>query len=924
MIMKFPPYAAPAFNELLVADSENTEIDVSEVGGQGRSVTLHHVKRNGVADFDLKNFVSKLFYDAKAVIPASGVSGWAFLDYRLQARYAVGGRNFVALNAVRDKGHSLDLLDEGESGALTLRPIIDGRIRIPKYEGFPVGASFMYKNMYGLDYSDATKAIIEIVKANTAVLLPWYYYGPKGGFISWGDGMVEEMTATNATKLEYMSHTYVAPGQYEIAWVPAESTTMYLYSTANGNTAFAQAVRNYTQFSTRTGRFSASSATGLQRVDGILPTQANISSTLFYGCVNLTYINPNLFSNMGQKITDMDQSFYNTKKLENIDPSLLSGLTNVRTMERCFEGSGITRITASMFALMSQVTNCSRAFYNSKLKAVPDNAFSGMVSLENTAGMFEGCLDLVSIGANVFNSSADDIRADSICKGCKALTTIQATSFRGLHNAGRLDSMFDGCEVLTALPDGVFAGMSSVTNFRYGCQNCKSLRTLPLNLFDEWSNLVYHGMDYAFYGCTNLNMNNADIFKHNKTLTWLRRTFGNCSATTAVSAEFFHNMPQLQVADGTFAYCGLTTLPLGMFTNVETTISLIGTFAVNPIFGNLPHSNGGQTLFSAKCVNLDNCLGGTEFASGFVGVTKIPADILDVYEGASGIKIPRLFEGNRQLADIPANLFVRAGAAFVDISGMFKLCGTLSARITIPEGLLDPLVNVTSVEDLFASGKFDFMSGDILAKMSRLTNASGCFRSSDMDSIPENVFAGNPELTDVSSCFYHCENLTSLPENLFAGNPELTDVSSCFEYTKNLVSVPENLFAGNPKITKARSLFSYQGENGKMVEVPESLFDNCPLLNDVSGMFTDSLNIKHVGNIFRHNPLITDFSFTLGMTGSRGSLTGSSPVTPEGYRLWERAGKEGYPKTIRGSYCFNLNSQNLTDKNDIPSDWKGR
>jgi len=109
-----------------------------------------------------------------------------------------------------------------------------------------------------------------------------------------------------------------------------------------------------------------------------------------------------------------------------------------------------------------------------------------------------------------------------------------------------------------------------------------------------------------------------------------------------------------------------------------------------------------------------------------------------------------------------------------------------------------------------------------------------------------------------------------------------------------------------------------------MVEVPESLFDNCPLLNDVSGMFTDSLNIKHVGNIFRHNPLITDFSFTLGMTGSRGSLTGSSPVTPEGYRLWERAGKEGYPKTIRGSYCFNLNSQNLTDKNDIPSDWKGR
>lgn len=143
------PFAVqPAFNEIDFIDDEATELMVEEIEpGRGRSVTMHRVQQNGKAVFDIKNFVSKLFYDETVPIDTPNIPGWAFRDYNLFCRYAVAGEEFAALNAVVRKGETLDLLDEGDA-PLTLRPIRNNRIMIPTYEGYPVGVSVMVKVQY--------------------------------------------------------------------------------------------------------------------------------------------------------------------------------------------------------------------------------------------------------------------------------------------------------------------------------------------------------------------------------------------------------------------------------------------------------------------------------------------------------------------------------------------------------------------------------------------------------------------------------------------------------------------------------------------------------------------------------------------------------------------------------------------------------
>lgn len=867
MITKYPFYAAPAFNELRVDDDTDTSIEVSEIGGRGRSVTLHHVRQNGVASFDLKNFVSKLFYDYTAVVPTPNNTGWAFLDYRLQTRYSVGGKQFIALNAVQDKGRSLDLLDEGDSGALTLRPIRNHRIKIPKYTGFPTGVSLMYKNLYGLDYSNATKATIVTTAANYTVILPWYFDGSDmGGYISWGDGSVGEMTARGSVADDRMQHVYAVPGQYEIAWVPAAGTKQHIAAAWSDATlvSFATVVRSYTQFSERVYSFSAYGLTGLQRIEAVLPGVSSAPSYPFRDCTNLNYINPEFFSNIRAKVTNLAYAFTGTVNLTGIDASLISGLTNVTSLSNCFNSSGITNFSAPMFALMSKVTDCAYAFRNSKLQTVPDGMFSAMRSLNNVTGIFYECGALTSIGANVFNSSAADIRAESICYGCTALTKIQSTSFKGLTNITEFNRAFYKCAALAALPAGIFAGIPKVRSFEYGFCECTSLTAVPQNIFDSWTALGPSGMDFAFLRCSKLSTVSADIFKYNTTLTSLSSVFGDCSALTSLDlVRFFGNMPQLRSASGTFFGCGFTSLPLGMFTAIRETISLPYTFRGCRI-SNLPTVSGGRTLFTSKCTDLSYCFQDNKLLTG------IPGDMLDVYEGAANIRLRGLFSGCTGLSSVPESLFTKAGAAITDITRMFAAAGQNGAALTIPGKLLTPLKSVTSVYGLFTSA---YLSG-----------------------IPTGLFAGMPQLTDISQSFSNTEGVTTIPPALFAGNPNL--------------------------VTAARTFERFGGYN-VLASVPESLFDNCPLLTDVSGIFNGCVSLKNVGNIFRRNPLIANFNQAFDVGGYNvGALTGSSPRTPEGYRLWERAGKPGYPAAVTGALCFRNNDSQLSDRTDIPSDWK--
>lgn len=96
-------------------------------------------------------------------------------------------------------------------------------------------------------------------------------------------------------------------------------------------------------------------------------------------------------------------------------------------------------------------------------------------------------------------------------------------------------------------------------------------------------------------------------------------------------------------------------------------------------------------------------------------------------------------------------------------------------------------------------------------------------------------------------------------------------------------------------------------------------FDNIPATS-VASMFANNTNLQSIpGDLFSTNKAITNFNSCFSGCSN---LTGSSPVDENGYKLWERAGKEGYPTSISGTNCF-AKCYKLDDFINIPTAWGG-
>ena len=96
-------------------------------------------------------------------------------------------------------------------------------------------------------------------------------------------------------------------------------------------------------------------------------------------------------------------------------------------------------------------------------------------------------------------------------------------------------------------------------------------------------------------------------------------------------------------------------------------------------------------------------------------------------------------------------------------------------------------------------------------------------------------------------------------------------------------------------------------------------FENIPATS-VASMFANNTNLQTIpSNLFSTNKAITNFN---NCFSGCSNLTGSSPVDENGYKLWERAGKEGYPTSISGTNCF-TKCYKLDDFINIPTAWGG-
>lgn len=96
-------------------------------------------------------------------------------------------------------------------------------------------------------------------------------------------------------------------------------------------------------------------------------------------------------------------------------------------------------------------------------------------------------------------------------------------------------------------------------------------------------------------------------------------------------------------------------------------------------------------------------------------------------------------------------------------------------------------------------------------------------------------------------------------------------------------------------------------------------FENIPATS-VASKFANNTKLQVIpSDLFSTSKDITNFSSCFSGCSN---LTGSSPVDENGYKLWERAGKEGYPDTITGTDCF-AKCYKLDDFMYIPTDWGG-
>ena len=180
------------------------------------------------------------------------------------------------------------------------------------------------------------------------------------------------------------------------------------------------------------------------------------------------------------------------------------------------------------------------------------------------------------------------------------------------------------------------------------------------------------------------------------------------------------------------------------------------------------------------------------------------------------------------------------------------------------------------------------------------------------------------DLTDFSDAFLGCTLLTAIPKNLFAHNPAVTSFQGTFSACSALTAIPENLFASNPAVTDFGSTFS---NCSALATIPEKLFANCPKVTSFSRTFLACKTLKSVpAGLFDNNRKVTDFgSRFYGLFHNCSALTGESPYTVidgQKVHLYERANYPEHftaPSNVQNTFreCYNL-----TDYNQIPSNWK--
>lgn len=548
------------------------------------------------------------------------------------------------------------------------------------------------------------------------------------------------------------------------------------------------------------------------------------------------------------------------------------------------------------------------------------------------------------------------------CKGLPELDDIWQLTLKG----SCFDEAFMDCPLISIPCTTIIRGSSDgQASLKYMYSNTGIRRLNISKIYQNETDPDYLLCDSMFENCLELTTvtNSLQVNQHVKSQWSFSFMFRGCSNLTTIS-PIFKDKTDLPDLHSMFKNCNIQTIPNDMFNSsyegFENTPTEMFANNVNltnyPVLNGLPMWKMPPFFFT-----------GITWAHTFTGCPLIAAEVPVQWGGILGvdpakfkIEIPRenyTFRYRNYTENTMSVITLKSdGARGISTNGelLFPNPGIYTLEvyytgqgdfwITIPDNTTEILDWGNAIDinwDSFPD--YPYSNPVLYFKVTKLPYGKNLFqRYGTFNGYLEGAFQDRSiwykvkNITDVDdNILQNCGNVTKLGKDMWGGYSSfsmslseqkytamlsyltnLSEVHGLFDWNNEVIATFTTtcgIFKNNPGLTNISEAFF----NSKLKTIPADEFSNNKELVNVSKVFLNSTELTNMPN-FLENKKITNFSQAFDGCSK---LTGSTPVDENGYKLWQRAGKAGYPATINGEHCFR-GCTLLDDYDEIPSNWK--
>ena len=411
------------------------------------------------------------------------------------------------------------------------------------------------------------------------IIIPTYNVEENGNFlnydynIDWGDGTIE-----NNVK-ETISHIYSSPGEYKVL-ITGKFPRIY-FAESGSNSKMLQSIDQWGDIEWSTMQDAFASCSNVDVLAKDVPNLSNVTDTsnMFLNCESL--VGSSKFNKWNvstlQKVDGMFEgtTLFN-QILSNWDTSLI---TNMSAM---FKDSGFKNSLGTWD--VSQVTTMNQMFIGSQLTTINyDNTLVGWSRLPNLQSNIEldAGLSFFCFGEeskqriiDTYNWSISDNGKE--CPEKNAFVTTWKTDnlgktdnnqislpiwsgpYRVDWGDGIIETDLYGERIHTYGKSGtytvsIWGGVNSI-NFRSYIGNESNSDATKLMEINQWGDVVWSSADYAFSGCTNLDVLATDN-PHLSNVSSLQNMFAQCSNLKGNESFNDWDMSNITNLSGMFIEC---------------------------------------------------------------------------------------------------------------------------------------------------------------------------------------------------------------------------------------------------------------------------------------------------------------------------------------------------------------------------------